>query len=467
MGVRCDILCSRSPGETRFAVIEDGRVAEVVIARDGRAEVGSIHRGRVVGRAPGLDAVFVEIGDVLPGFLAAEDARSVHPDPLREGEAVLAQVTGAAHGDKGAKLTLAVSLPGPEFVYGPFRPGVAVSRRVADAEERRRLLALTCSLAMADEGLVARSRAAGADPARLEAAVAALRRRWRQVTERLALPPPVCLDPGRHPLLDTLEREDAETVRLLCGTPDLAASMRLLCREWAPALEARVAPHRGEDLFRLHGVEAAIEEALEPVVLLAGGGRLRIEPTAAVVTIDVDSGGAGRGPLAVNREAAAEIARQIRLRNLSGHMVVDFIGLRSDKDLRRVVAVLRQALAGDAAQVAGPTPFGLVEVVRERRRPPLAEFLCDAGAPRPPDPSVAAVALEALRAVLREAEALRVAGLGLLVSPEVAAALRGPLRPALEEAEGELGQRLDLQVDTKAARHRFEVRTGMGGKERT
>lgn len=435
-----EILCSRSPGETRFAAFASGRLTDVVILRDGVADVGSVHYGRVVGPVPGVDAVFVDIGGERPGFLAVEDTRLAHPSPLHEGEAVLAQVTHAARGEKGAKLTLAITLAGADVVFSPFRPGAAVSRRISDAEERERLITLARPLAMAGGGVVIRSHAVGADADHLTSEVAALRQRWRQIT---APPPrpPVCLDAGPDPLAEFLAWPGELVLR--CNTPDLAKRARRLCQE------STVTLHLGEDLFAAHGVDAAIEEALAPTVPLVNGGRLHIEPTAAVVAIDVDSGAAGQAALSINVRAADEIAHQIRLRNLSGHMIVDFIGMGSVGDMRRVVTALRSAVASDGVtvHVAGPTPLGLVEMVRERHRPPLAEFFA----------TPSAVALEALRAVLREAAAVKVAGLGLAAAPEVITALRGVLCPAREEAEALLGHRLDLRALERGAGHQFEI----------
>lgn len=441
------LLVSRSPGETRIALVERDRVAEVIVARDGAPVADSIHLGRVVATMPETGAVLVDIGAERPGFLALDNARHGRASPPRDGEAVLVAVGHEPRWGKGAKLTTAVTLAAREVVYSPFRPGVAVSRRVGDDAERARLTALGRAIASPGEGIVVRSAAVGADEAILAGAVAELRRQWAEV-ERLrdGARAPACLHPGDDPLAESLARPGIGSVR--CDDADLLPRLRRL-------FDGTVT--LGVDSA---AIDAAIEDALLPDVRLSGGGSLRIALTPAVVAIDVDSG--GTAPMAVNIAAAAEIARQIRLRNLSGHMVVDFIPSRRTAERLAVVEALRKAVASDpiSVHVTGPSPFGLVELVRERRRAPLAEVVlsdCRVCAGSGSEASIATAALAALRTVLRESSARRVAHLGLGAAPDVVAALQGPLRGALAETERRLGHRLSLKSQPSWPRHRHEV----------
>ncbi len=426
------LLVSAGPGEIRAAVIESGRVAELAVFRPGQV-LGGVWLGRVVSINRAIGAAFVDIGLARPGVVAAAG--------LSDGQAVTVQVQSDPHRDKGARLTAAVSLTGRLVALSPMRPGVAVSRKIADPEERARLLSIGKSHALPGEGVVLRTHAAGRDGVAIAAELQALRARWQeaQACGQSAQAPSLLLPPdpvGRlladHPAIERVIVDDAAT----------HADLR---RRHGDMVER----HGVGPIFDLYDAAEALESALDPVVPLPSGGNLVIEQTAAAVLVDVNSGGGD--PNRSNSEALAALALHMRLRNLSGHILFDAIPSRGRGVLRRLVEQLREAVAADPVptEVVGTTPLGLIELTRERRRASLAEVMLETQTARSPE----TVALDALRTVL--AGAARHGGAPrLLVGPEVASALRR-LTLALSETERRLAR--SLAVTTEAGRGREDV----------
>lgn len=414
------LLCSASPGERRLALIEGGRVAELVIARPGQA-LGGIWKGRVVAVDRRLKAAFVEIGLERPGLLSGAE--------VSEGQAVTVQALADPLPGKGAKLTTAISLTGRWAALTPSRPGAAVSRRIVDADARRRLSALAAALVRPGEGLVLRTAAADAADDAIAAEVATLRARWQRVAESAdsAACPTLLLPPDA---VGRLLADHPGVRRLLVDDDAAFAELR---RDW-PDLAER---HRDGPVFDLCDAEEDLARALAPLVPLPSGGSLLIEQTATATLVDVNSGG---GAIAeANAEAVAELARQLRLRTLSGRILFDAIPGGGRGRLQRLIERLRNVVADDPVptHVVGATPLGLVEITRERRRASLAEIMLA----RRLEPTAETVALSALRALLREAGS---PGRPTLhAAPAVAAAL-ARLSPAMAETERRLGRAVTI-----------------------
>lgn len=428
------LLVSVGPGETRTAVIEAGRVAELAVFRPGQA-LGGIWLGRVVAVNKALGAAFVDIGLARPGVVAAAD--------LSEGQAVIVQALSDPHHDKGARLTTAASLTGRLVAFSPTRPGVAVSRKLSDPDERARLSRIGKAHALPGEGVVLRTHAAGRDGAEIAAELQIFREYWQAVQERAgAAQAPVLLLPPDP------------VGRLLADHPDIA---RVIVDDAGAYAELRhqygamVERHVSGPLFDLYDAADILEQALEPVVPLPSGGSLVIEQTAAAVLVDVNS---GRGdPGLSNGEALMALVWQMRLRNLSGHILFDAIPSRGRGALRRLVERMREAVAADPipTEVVGTTPLGLIEMTRERRRASLAEVMLEVQIARSPE----TVALDALRIVL--AGAARHGGSPrLAVAPEVASALRH-LTAAVTETERRLARPLILSPETGRGRDEVDV----------
>lgn len=444
-------LVSRSPGQTWVALLAEGAVWEVHVFPDHRPRPGDVWLGRLRGRVPGTDAAFVDLGTGRDGFLPTEDMPGGLPP---EGAIVLVQVAQAARPDKGPKLTGNVSLAAPTLAYTPLRPGVSLSGRLRHKSERARLQAWAERAAGDDEGVVVRTAAFGCPEPDLNRTLADLRAAWKMLeTARREARAPARLRTGEPPLAAALAGRAVE--RVLCEGPGAAEQ----ARRARPDLADRIKACTGTGLLDEEGVPEAVESALARRLSLPGGGAVSIETTAAATAIDVDSGAADEN--AANQTALAVIARQIRLRALAGAIVIDFAAPRHGAAgaRKKLAGALARALADDPAQsqVLGVSALGLVEVRRPRLRPPLADLLLDA-APTPA-PAPEAVALEALRQVVRSAQAVPSSRPRLAVAAPVAALLKGPLAGAVAEAERILGHALTINARPEAPVDTIDVRT--------
>jgi len=388
--LRRDLLISVGPGEWRAAWLEDGVAAELHVERGDTRQAGSIHLGRVVRLAPGLDAALVDIGDERPGFLPVRPAAATD---LNEGARVVVQVRREARRGKGALLSVRL-VP---------RAGEGDLPRLAELAAR--------------------------------------------------LDPPAQLDPAPGFAAALALRLPAEPEHILADDP-------AVLRELRDAFPATDIAHRTIDEYPVD-LDALFDAASAPTLALAGGGSLHIEETRAAVLIDVDTGtpeavSAARAALAVNLAAAAAIARQLRLRQLGGGIVVDFVGLDRSRPRERVRQAMAAALKGDPAepQVLGWTRLGHLEVVRPRRGRSLSDAMLE---PHGGGKNAVALAFEALRALHREARAQPAANWRLAVSPAVAAALHGPAAAGLRALETRLGRKVALAVEGPRDAHPFDI----------
>jgi ribonuclease G len=465
--VRRALLISASPGELWAALTEDETLRELRVSRTGprTGRVGEVMLGRVVALKPELPAALVDIGLDRPGFLSAEDAApGAGIAFLREGEAITVQVTKEARADKAAGLSTRLRLSGRFLDFTPGRAGVAAAKGVP-AAERERLLAAVRQIAAHGDGLVLRARASGAAPADLAGDAESLRARWLAIeAARARLRAPAPLEPPPTPLATLLaEFAPAAPDIVIDDRAAFAAARGWLARH-QPELVDRLTLHRETTpLFEHYGIGGDIAAALASRVPLEDGGAITVELTAAATMIDVDSGsrmrgGAQRAILATNLMAAREAARQIRLRNLAGPIVIDFVGMRERGGRDRVRDALAAALADDGdAEVLGWTRLGHLELVRKRRSAPLTELLFE----RTPGGGLAktpmTVALEALRALAREAESAPVLAPCLRVHPDVAAALMGDAAAARQELETRLGRPIEIIAEPGRPRAGFDI----------
>ena len=383
---------------TRAAVLSGGRLTDLYIDHAERPSLlGHVFLGRVERIATGLDGAFVDLGTGKSGLLSALDARGPKGRPkakgerignlLRTGQTVLVQVKADATGAKGPSLTMDITLPGRFLVHAPLGRDVAVSKRLGSGPERAELARRVQDVA-SGAGWIVRAGAATASDGLLAAESDALHLAWRQIRDAaeqgggpaLLLPGP---DATRRALI---EHGAATPSRIIVDDAALARDLAGWCADRAPDLEGRVepfdsrllaAPSDGRQrLFDLRDLDAEIETLLGTRVPLSGGGSLVIERTEAMTVVDVNAGERGN-PLDVNLEAAAEIARQLRLRNAGGIVVVDFVNMRNRGDAERLLAVLSRAVEDDPAQtqVYGLSKLGLVEMTRARRGTALADLL--------------------------------------------------------------------------------------------
>jgi ribonuclease G len=410
--VRREILVNATPPETRVALLEDGRTVEVYHERRGRQGfVGNIYKGRVHRVLPGMQAAFVAIGLDRDAFLYVEDAvpRPADTDPeesgddtlvarrsgrvprvriddvVKEGQELVVQITKDPLSGKGPRVTTNVALPGRTLVHLPSLKGIGISRKITEAAERDRLRAMLESLS-SEGGFIARTAAQGASPAQVEADRAYLTDLAARLTRKAenAAAPSLLHREAELALraVRDLASGDVDAIRV----DDEAAALRLteFLRALSPALALRVEVHRrSEPLFTFFGVEAEIEAALKSRVPLPSGGSIVIHQTEALVAIDVNTGRyVGKEDLeetvfAANLEAVPELARQIRLRDLGGLLVVDFIDMEDPGHRQAVFESFEAELVKDRSRtrVLQISDFGLVEITRQRSRGNLERVL--------------------------------------------------------------------------------------------
>ncbi|MHA1570000.1 MAG: Rne/Rng family ribonuclease [Alphaproteobacteria bacterium] len=488
-----ELLISAGPGEVRAALVEDGRLVDLAIERAGAAGiVGQVFLARVLRVLPGMNAAFLDIGgrdgDGRDAFLSRADAEyadALRSGPARqaggdadtrisgfvaEGESLIVQIARAGVGGKAPQATTKITLPGHRLVFTPTQNGKAVSRRIVEEAERGRLGDILAGL---EGGYIARTAAAGASAEALAGEAAHLRGQWREMRDRAAdakAPAPLGEGSGADPIARVLRDHASDDLnRILIDRREALSAAREYVARYAPAWKDGLEFYSGEaPLFEARDIEEQIEAALDPRAELASGSYLLIEPTQALTAIDVNTGGnVGRGNAArtmfeTNLEAAAEIARQVRLRNIAGLVAIDFIRMDRDDHKRQVVDALIAATRPDPlpVRVGRMTTFGLVELTRRRARPPLADLLaidcrrCDGtGRFRAP----LGVALAALRAVLRQARIDPASAPTLVAAPRIIDCLSAEAASARGEAEAELGRPLAMRRQAGMPGDRFDL----------
>lgn len=378
------LLVDRRGALTRCAMLTGGTLTDLAIDRDGwPGWLGALVLGRVSRIAAGLDAAFVEIGDARPGLLAASDVRPPKRGArigqlLRTGQSVLVQVKADAHDGKGAALTMDVALPGRFLVHAPLGDGLHLSKRLGKGPAAAALRALLGEALPNRGGWIVRAEAAAVAPDIVLAEAESLLAHWHEAERRVGGTGPMLLAPPPDALRRALVEmpRDGLTAIQVEGA-DLLAAMKALCREQAPDLLELVQPHQDKaPLFEQGDLDGTIATLAQRRVPLPEGGSLVIDRTEALTVIDVNGGERGN-PLATNLDACPEIARQLRLRNIGGIVVVDFINMARAGDRDAVIRALADATGPDpvATHVYGMSRLGLVEVTRARRGPPLADLL--------------------------------------------------------------------------------------------
>lgn len=368
-----EMIVHRREGRLEAALLSNGRLIEMrVVEAAASAEQGAIHLGRVETLASGLEAAFVDIGGARAGFLRFADAIGGERDRPRPGDPVLVQVMRPAGDDKGPRLSMKLALPGRFVVLRPQETGTEISGRIEDPAERQRIADELRPLA-AEFGLTARTAAADRDGDALRQEVQRLATVWERVrAQALTARPPLCLLEADDALVEAMREFGGYLQRIIAD--DKSVLRRLNGLVALGGDRCTVEHHTGDPpIFDIHDIAAQLGQALAADVALPSGGSISIEPTRALTAIDVDSGGAH--PLTANLEAAEEVARQLRLRNIGGIVIVDFITLRNANERDRVLGRLATALAADPvpSQTIGWTRLGLVEITRARRGRPLAE----------------------------------------------------------------------------------------------
>jgi Rne/Rng family ribonuclease len=380
------LICHALPEALLMALVADGRLVELqIVRRDRPSLVDGVFLGRLERVMPELDAAFVDIGIGRAGFLRAEDraALDAWPPP---GAPILVQVRADGEGDKGPRLSMNVAVSGRYLVYHPLASGTSFSRRISGESERDRLRGHVEGLL--EGGVVLRTAAAGAALDVLQRDAQALNERWERLrTLALELQPPADLSariPGERDPIQRALRNHGSTLEEVV-LEDRSGARALQDQMDRLGEKIRVRWHNGPmPTFDIDDVAGQIDTALASRIVLASGVEVLFEPGETLCAVDVDSAGAGgrqgrapRRPVEVNLEAAPAIAQQLRLRNIAGAVVIDFVNMRSSYDRDKVQAALAEALAEDPVptQLFGFTRLGHFELTRARRGASLARQL--------------------------------------------------------------------------------------------
>ena len=405
--VEKEIIVDINPYQTRVVLLEDGSPSEIYIERRGRERlVGNIYKGRVQNVLPGMQAAFVDIGLERNAFLYAGDIQIDRSDftfhgqqselksaPLnikdivKPGQEVLVQIVKEPVGTKGARVTTNITLPGRTLVLMPSVNYVGVSRRIEDECERTRLKNLLEGLTAEQKmGVIVRTVAEGKGEEEFQADLHFLIRLWERIQQKSRLVSAPRLIHAEEPLVFRTIRDlfTPDIKRLVINDREFCEKIQLVAGIISPTLRDRVELYEDvPDMFDLLGLESAIDKALARKVCMKNGGYIIIDQTEALTTIDVNTGKyVGTDNLqetitVTNCEAAKEIARQLRLRDISGIIIVDFIDMDEIADKERVLATLRSELQKDRTKsnVLGITQLGLVEMTRKKTRQCISHTL--------------------------------------------------------------------------------------------
>jgi len=483
-----EILFNASIHEARAAVVENGVLHEVYLERASRRGlISNIYKGRVSRVLPGMQAAFIEIGLERTAFLHASDIfdprhegtgiEAPRTENIRtlvaEGNEILVQVVKDPLGTKGARLTTYITLPSRYLVYMPQGSGVGVSARIEDEFERERLRAAVRAGVEPDEsaGYIVRTAAEDAPPEALRADMIYLRKLWEFVREKGLRTEPGQLVHADLPLhlriLRDLLRPDVD--RVLIDQPSAYREMQEFASTFMPDVLPRIELYAaGRPVFELHNVEEEIQRALDRKVSLKSGGHLMIDQTEAMTTIDVNTGAfVGHRNLEetifrTNLEAAVTIARQLRLRNLGGIIIIDFIDMEEPEHRRQVIQALERALSDDHVKtnISSVSPLGLVEMTRKRTRESLEHLLCQ------PCPTcegrgfvktAETVCYEVFREIMRQARQFECQQLMVLAHQDVIERLLDEESSALGELELTTGKPIRLQTEALYAVDQYDV----------
>ena len=489
-----EILVNVTPRETRVAVIENGMLQELHIERGWRrGVVGNIYKGKVQRVMPGMQAAFVEVGLERAAFLHANDIVRSSPDAvvdgeeaalptpppapimdlLRDGQDIVVQVVKDPIGSKGARLTTQISIPSRYLVLLPQSKVIGVSARIEDEAERHRLKQAVTELAglHGGHGYIIRTNAEGQPVEALAEDIAYLSRVWN-VVERRGRESPSCsvlYEDLSLPLraVRDLIRKDVEKVKV--DSKETHERLQAFVAKYMPVLAERIELYSGErPIFDLYGVEDEIGRALDKQVPLKSGGYLVIDQTEAMTTVDVNTGSfLGQRNLEetvfrTNLEAAQAVARQLRLRNLGGIIIIDFIDMDDPEHRRQVLRTLEKSLAKDHAKttVYEFSPLGLVEMTRKRTVESLARQLsepCPECSGRGSIKTTETVTYEIFREITRAVRQFDAEKLLVLATPDVVSRILDEESTAVAELEEFIGKTIRFQAEEHYAQEQFDV----------
>ncbi|AOT72766.1 Rne/Rng family ribonuclease [Geosporobacter ferrireducens] len=396
-----EIVVDASLNQTRVALLEDGDLVEIYIERESnRRMVGNIYKGRITNVLPGMQAAFVDIGleknaflyvkDAIPSDYTESDSKSTREvsikDVVKNGQEIIVQVTKEPIGTKGARVTTHLTFPGRYLVLMPYVNYIGVSRRIKDENERERIKKVMEEIIPNNMGVIVRTAAEGKEQKDLKEDLKFLIKLWQRIEKEKYLgfaPKTIYKD------LDLLQRTVRDMFtndidRFVINSKEKYDTILELVEWIAPQLKSRVEFFAAEtDLYDTYNIEVMIKNALSKKVWLKSGGYIVIDQTEALTAIDVNTGkyvgsvDLEDTVLKINKEAAKEIAKQLRLRDIGGIIIIDFIDMSHPDGEKSVLEVLQQALANDRTKtnVLGITQLGLLEMTRKKVRQRISSVL--------------------------------------------------------------------------------------------
>jgi ribonuclease G len=485
-----EILINFSPMETRVAVVENGVLQEIHLERSrSRGVVGNIYKGKVVRVLPGMQAAFVDIGLERASFIHVSDIVSLDENGLetrdnvieniselvREGQSLLVQVVKEPIGSKGARLTTQLSVSSRYLVYMPNSQHIGVSLRIEDEEERNRLRVIIEENRQRENlengGFIIRTAAEGVGEEGFASDMRFLRRLWQALQKRITQPTVPTMIYEDLPLhmrtMRDLVRPGLEKIRV--DSNEVYKKLTDFADQFLPEMADKIEHYVGErPIFDLYGIEDEIQKALSRKVQLKSGGHLVFDQTEAMTTIDVNTGGfVGHRNLEetifkTNLEAAGALARQLRVRNLGGMIIIDFIDMKDEEHKRQLSRSLEKALEKDHARtvITGVSELGLVEMTRKRTRESLEHQMCvpcpacdGRGSMKSPE----TVCYEIFREILREGRAYENETLLVLASQAVVDLLLDEESASVADLAEFIGKDIRFQVEIMYTQEQFDV----------
>ena len=488
INMTAELLVNVTPSETRVAYIDGGILQEIHIEREARRGiVGNIYKGRVSRVLPGMQAAFVDIGLDKAAFLHASDimphtecvageeqkqftVRDIS-ELVRQGQDLMVQVVKDPLGTKGARLTTDITLPSRYLVFMPGASHVGVSQRIESETERERLKKVVADYCDEQGGFIIRTAAEGVCEEDLASDAAYLKRVWTKVMERKKRPQTRYQMYGELALAQRVLRDfaDAQLDRIRVDSRLTYEALLEFTAEYIPEMTSKLEHYSGrQPIFDLFDVENEIQRALERKVELKSGGYLIIDQTEAMTTVDINTGAfVGHRNLDdtifnTNIEATQAIARQLRLRNLGGIIIIDFIDMNNEDHRRRVLHSLEQALSKDRVKTSinGFSQLGLVEMTRKRTRESVEHVLCNECPTchgRGTVKTVETVCYEIMREIVRVHHAYDSDRFLVYASPAVAETLKGEESHALAEVEIFVGKQVKVQIEPLYNQEQFDV----------
>lgn len=485
-----ELLVNITPQETRVALLENGILNELQIERESKKGiVGKIYKGRVARVLPGMEAAFVDIGlekaaflhvsDLVPRMIGTDRESADQPEisianVLREGMDILVQVIKDPIGTKGARITTSLTIPSRYIVLMPDSHNVGISSKIENDEERVRLKAIVENYREQENqdcGYILRTAAEGVSEEILLQDIKFLNNVWHSVNESVDVADSGSLIFADLPLVQRVLRDmvGESLEKISIDSRETATRVQQFCASYIPELADLVKHYPGErPIFDLYNVEDEIQKALEKKVILKSGGYLIIDQTEAMTTIDVNTGGfVGHRNLEetifkTNMEAAQTIARQLRLRNLGGIIILDFIDMDIKEHRNQVLNALETALEKDHAKTYLSTlsSLGLVEMTRKRTRESLEHVLCEpctVCSGRGYLKTADTICYEIFRELLREARQFDSKGLLVLASQDVVDLIMDEEADSVLELQEFINKPISFQAEALYTQENFDV----------